>query len=116
MQSMKGHDMENTKEKYLIKWVNGAWKRILNPFYMEELPPNTIIEKELNGKKIAYHSTTQFLVQIGRGKSGYKTRYSIEGNLAQAIMYFDCINIGNGYKKRLIAPSLNKPLLLRQFS
>lgn len=75
-----------------------------------------IIHQELNGKKIAYHDQTEFLVQIGRNKSAYKTRYTITGNLAQAVRYFNGINIGNGYKKRLLAPSFNKPLLARQFS
>ena len=75
-----------------------------------------IITNELNGKKIAYHANTEFLVQIGKGKSSYKTRYTIKGNLAQAVMYFNGINIGNGYKKRLICHSMNKPLLARAFS
>jgi len=75
-----------------------------------------LITNELDGKKIAYHSETIFLVQIGRGKSGYRTKYSFKGNLAQAVWWYNCINIGNGYKKRLLAPSFNKPLLARQFS
>lgn len=74
------------------------------------------ITKELNGKKIVYTTATEFLIQVGKNKSAYKTRYSIKGNLAQAVMYFNGINIGNGYKKRLICQSMNKPLLARQFS
>ena len=70
----------------------------------------------LDGKRIAYTSKTMFLVQVGRYRGSYKPRYSFEGDLAQAVSYFNGINIGNGYKKRLIAPSLNKPLLARQFS
>jgi hypothetical protein len=31
-------------------------------------------------------------------------------------MHYNCINIGRGYKKRLIAPSMNRPLLARAFS
>jgi hypothetical protein len=72
---------------------------------------------EVNGKKIAYTDDTVFLVQVGRGKSAYKTRYSFTGkNIGQAFMYFSGINIGNGYKKRLFVPSFNKPCLARQFS
>lgn len=71
----------------------------------------------LDGQQIAYCSKTEFLVQVGRGPRGaYKTRYRFEGNLAQAVAYYRGINIGNGYKKRLLAPSMNKPLLARAFS
>jgi hypothetical protein len=70
----------------------------------------------LNGKRIAYTSKTMFLVQVGRYRGSYKPRYSFEGNLAQAVHYFNCINIGNGYKKRLLAPSFNEPVLARSFS
>jgi hypothetical protein len=75
---------------------------------------NTII---LDGKRVAYSTTTKFLVQVGLGAKGaYKTRYSFTGNLTQALMYYKSINIGRGYKKRLIAPSMNRPLLARAFS
>jgi hypothetical protein len=69
---------------------------------------------ELDGKRIAYHSTTDFLVQLGKGKSAYKTKYSFIGNLAQAVIYYRGLNIGNGYKKRLLMPSCSKnPVLAR---
>ena len=70
----------------------------------------------LNDKPIVYTSKTMFLVQVGRYSGSYKTRYSFEGDLAKAVTYFNCINIGRGYKKRLIAPTLNNPLLARTFS
>ena len=77
----------------------------------------TLKTATLDGKKIGYNSETIFLVQVGKGlKGSYKTKYSFVGNLSQAVMYFNGINIGNGYKKRLFAPSFNKPLLARQFS
>jgi hypothetical protein len=45
---------------------------------------------------------TKFLVQVGRGTKGaYKIRYSFT-NQAQANFYYAGINIGNGYKKRLV--------------
>lgn len=73
-----------------------------------------MFENELDGKKVAYHSETEFLVQIGRYRKGsYSTMYVIVGDLAMAVRYYNGINIGNGYKKRLIAPSFNKPLLAR---
>jgi len=71
----------------------------------------------LDGKKIAYCDQTEFLVQVGKGSKGsYKTRYSFVGNLRQAVFYYNCINIGNGYKKRLLMPSSKNPVLARQFS
>ncbi len=64
----------------------------------------------VNGKRIAYDSAyTEFLVQVGKGTKGsYKTRYSFIGKLNQAVMYYNAINIGNGYKKRLYMPSCSK--------
>lgn len=70
----------------------------------------------LDGKPIAYTDQTEFLVEVGRYSGSYKTRYSFTGNLAQAVLYFNSINIGRGYKKRLRAPSFNKPVLARAFS
>jgi len=75
------------------------------------------IENELDGRKIVYHYLTEFIVQVGlRKKGSYRTKYRVHGNLTQAVRLYNAINIGNGYKKRLIAPSLNKPLLARAWS
>jgi hypothetical protein len=71
---------------------------------------------ELNGKKIAYSSETDFLVQVGKGKGSYKTRYSFKGKFAQAFFYYCGINVGYGYKKRLFVPSFNKPTLAKVLS
>lgn len=76
-----------------------------------------MFENELDGKEVAYHEGTEFLVQIGRYQKGsYKTRYRFVGDLVQAVRWYNGVNIGNGYKKRLISPSLNKPLLARAWS
>ena len=75
-----------------------------------------LLTATLDGKPIAYSTATEFLVQVGRGKGAYQTRYRFTGNLAQAVGYYRCINIGNGYKKRLYAPSFNRPTLAKQFS
>lgn len=75
------------------------------------------IHQELNGKKIAYSDNTEFLVQVGKGSKGsYRTRYRFVGNLGQAVLYYNGININGGYKKRLFAPSFNKPVLARAAS
>lgn len=77
----------------------------------------TLHYKELDGKRIAYHDTTQFMVQVGRGKGSYRTRYLIKGDLPKAVMYYTCINIGRGYKKRLLMPSsTHNPVLARATS
>lgn len=76
----------------------------------------TIKTVELDGKRIAYGDSTRFEVQVGKGKSGYKTRYAFTGNIHQAVIYYRGINIGNGYKKRLYSPDMNKPVLARAFS
>lgn len=70
----------------------------------------------LDGKRIAYTEDTAFEVQVGRGRGAYATRYSFKGNLAQAVMYYRCINIGRGYKKRLIMADASRPVLARAFS
>ena len=57
---------------------------------------------ELDGKRIAYTDETKFHVQVGKGRGAYKPRYTFTGNLAQAVFYYRCINIGRGYKKRLV--------------
>ena len=71
----------------------------------------------LDGKTIAYTDQTVFEVQIGRfAKGAYRTRYTFKGNLHQAVAYFNALNIGRGYKKRLLMPGARKPVLARAFS
>ena len=68
----------------------------------------------VDGKQIAYCSETEFLVQVGKGKGSYRTRYAFKGNLGRAIMYYEMINIGEGYKKRLLMPSCSaRPVIAR---
>ena len=77
----------------------------------------THIVNELDGKKIAYTDQTEFLVQIGKNKGSYRTKYRIVGHLGSAVLWYNGINIGNGYKKRLLMPSCSKkPVLARAFS
>ena len=71
----------------------------------------------LDGKRIAYTDETEFLVQVGRYTKGkYQTKYSFKGNLHQAVMYYRGINIGNGYKKRLVMPDAIRPVLAREIT
>lgn len=74
-------------------------------------------EAELNGKRIAYHSTTEFLVQIGFGKSSYQTKHTFVGDLRRAIIYYNGYNVHSGFKKRLLMPSCSKsPVLAREIT
>ena len=70
----------------------------------------------LDGNDVIYGAETVFEVQSGRGKGAYRTRYSFTGNLHQAVRYYICINIGLGYKKRLVMLGAKKPVLARAFS
>jgi hypothetical protein len=40
-----------------------------------------LINVELDGKKIAFHSGTEFQVQIGKDRGAYKTRYRFTGEI-----------------------------------
>ena len=71
---------------------------------------------ELDGKRIAYSDETEFVVEIGRNRSAYKVRWRFVGNIHQAVKYYAGLNVGNGYKKRLRAPSFKKPVLARYAS
>lgn len=70
----------------------------------------------LNDKKIAFTDETVFYVQMARGNKHYRTRYSFKGSLALAVKWYNAINIGNGYKKRIYCPSMNKRVLVKQVS
>lgn len=75
------------------------------------------MEATLDGKHIGYGPGTEFLVQVTKGHKRYATKYRIVGNLHQAVLYYKAINIGNGYRKRLLMPSCSKnPVLARQGS
>lgn len=63
--------------------------------------PVELFEKTLNDKRIAYTSLTEFYVQCGFGKNSYQTRWTFVGDLPKAVAYYNAINIGRGYKKRL---------------
>lgn len=71
---------------------------------------------ELDGKQVAYTDETEFLVELGRFRSAYSVRWRFVGDIHKAVFYYRSLNVGRGYKKRLRAPSFNKPVLARQFS
>lgn len=63
---------------------------------------------EINGKtfEFEYNAYTKFKIQVGKGKSSYDNRF-VTGNLNQALLLYNGINIGNGYKKRLLLDNPN---------
>jgi hypothetical protein len=71
---------------------------------------------KINGRSVCYHNETTFIVQVGKGKSAYKNKYLFKGDIRKAAFYYESINIGNGYKKRLLMSGANKPVLARCFS
>lgn len=72
---------------------------------------------EVDDRKVPIRPDTVILVQVGRGPKGsYKTKYSFTGNLGQAVFWYRAINIGLGYKKRILIPDLAKPVIARAFS
>ena len=74
-----------------------------------------LITQELDGRRIAYHSETVFRVQLGRGSKGsYSDRFRVIGNLAQAVLLFNGLNVGNGYKARLLMEGANRLVLARK--
>lgn len=70
-----------------------------------------------NGKTVAYHSQTEFLVQVGRySKGAYATKCRFVGNLEQAFTFYESLHVHSGWKKRLYVPSMNKPTLAKSSS
>lgn len=70
----------------------------------------------LDGKKLAYTSETLFLVQVGKNRGAYRTKYTFKGDPFEAAKYYRGLNVGLGYKKRLYVPSFNKPTLAKQIT
>jgi len=73
------------------------------------------MEITINNKTFQCNEETHFCMQMGKGKSAYKDRYVFVGvgELEKALFYYRCINIGYGYKKRLV---IDKKVVSRAFS
>ena len=68
----------------------------------------------LDGKSVEYNENTVFTIQLGRNAKGsYRAKYTFIGDFKKANFYFQGINIGNGYKKRLV---MDGKVISRQFS
>lgn len=86
----------------------------------ENPAPIRLHHRILDGKPIAYTDQTEFLVQVGKGPKGrYSTKYCLSGDersLLRAVGHYIGINIGNGYKKRILMRSSPRKVLARQTS
>jgi hypothetical protein len=54
----------------------------------------------INGRDYTYAEGDRWLVEIGKGSGSYRTKYAL-ASPNQAVWYFNAINIGRGFKKRL---------------
>jgi hypothetical protein len=62
---------------------------------------------EIDGKKYTVESGDLWCVEVGRHARGaYKPRYTVE-TPQKGTFYYRCINIGLGYKKRLVLERAN---------
>ena len=55
-----------------------------------------------NGKRIDFDKDTVFTVQSAKPTDKFQTRWTFPGNPSQAAFYFDSINLGPGFSKRLL--------------
>lgn len=54
----------------------------------------------IDGKDYTYSEGDLWNVEVGKGSGSYKVRYSLD-TPHKAMLYFNAINIGRGFKKRL---------------
>lgn len=56
----------------------------------------------LDGVTYSYKEDTPFYVQVGRWRGAYITKWRFTGNFNRAYVHYWGLNVGNGYKKRLV--------------
>lgn len=60
-------------------------------------------EYEINGKSIELNQADTIRIQLGFKRGRFKHYHSFDAkDMARALMIYNGINIGNGYKKRLV--------------
>lgn len=70
----------------------------------------------IDSRKLAYTSETVFLVQVGKNRGAYRTMWSFNGDPFEAAKYYRGLNVGRGYKKRLLMPHAKHPTLAKQIT
>ena len=68
----------------------------------------------IDDRKVAYTSETLFLVQLGKNRGAYRTKWTFKGDPFEAAKYYRGLNVGLGYKKRLLMPNAKRPVLAKQ--
>lgn len=74
----------------------------------------TIHYSEINGRKIAYHSGTEFVIQVCQKGHEYKERLRIRGDFLRAYFHYSGINLDANHSKRLIMIGSHRPILAKQ--
>lgn len=94
--------LERSRKQYRIGWRRGRaqWTTGL----ASNAPEIDLPIRQGDGM---YH------IEVGKADGKYKPRYTVESQL-RAVRYYNCILIGNRYKKRLIGP--DGALVARSFS
>ena len=67
----------------------------------------------IDDRKVAYTSETLFLVQLGKNRGSYRTKWTFKGDPFEAAKYYRALNVGLGYKKRLLMPNAKRPVLAK---
>ena len=56
----------------------------------------------LNNKEHTVNDKSVIHIQLGKNRSAYRNKWSFVGEAAKAVRYYRCLNVGYGYKKRLV--------------
>jgi hypothetical protein len=65
--------------------------------------PSKQFNCEFNGRPVSYDRDTVFTIQTCHGAKGtFRTVYKFVGELSRAAKWYGAVNIGRGYKKRLV--------------
>jgi hypothetical protein len=74
----------------------------------------TIHYSEINGRKLAYHSGTEFWVQVCQKGKTYYTKYVFRGDFLRAYFHYIGINLGANWNKRLLMIGSHQPIIAKQ--
>lgn len=71
---------------------------------------------ELKDRRVGYTNKTLFLIQSGAGRSEYKTRCKVVGDLDKAFERYNAIVLCGKMKKRLLMKDAKQPIIAREIS
>lgn len=71
----------------------------------------------LNDKMVAYTDENIFRIEFAHGQKGrYRLQNQIKGDLPRAVMLYNMLNIGMGFRKRLVCRDFNKTVIAKHVS